>query len=448
MLKTVPDAKPRRHVRAIFARRGFRRLLSVRLSTQLGDGFFQVALGVSVFFNPDRQVDPLAYAIAFAMVIAPYTLLGPYIGVFLDRWRRRNVLAAANTVRACLLIPVAGLVFSGGPVWLFAGLAMVVITLNRFVLAGLSASQPHVVDQPELVTANAFSTTAGAAAYGAGLGGGFAVSALLGRVVDDSDVGYGVAAAVSVPLLLAAALLAWRSFSPDGLGPDESERASGGVVAALVETTKGMIRGFRHLWTRRGTAYVMGAQAGYRALYGILAVTTLVAFREHFHDAQRFGDYQDSQAWLLAIMVAGQLGALLAAVVTPRMTRTIGPGPWVTWMLAMVAVVIAATGSAYAAFVFVAATFFVNIASQSTKIVVDTSIQSNCDDDYRGRLFSLNDTVFNLSFVIGLFCGALVLPDDGYAPWLLLSGAFGYVCLTGWFGLAARRSAPYVVSGT
>ncbi|WP_173162929.1 hypothetical protein [Phytohabitans suffuscus] len=40
------------NLRSVLAVRGFRRLLGVRLSSQLADGLFQAALAGSVLFNP------------------------------------------------------------------------------------------------------------------------------------------------------------------------------------------------------------------------------------------------------------------------------------------------------------------------------------------------------------------------------------------------------------
>jgi len=57
------------NVRAILGRRGFRQLLAVRLSSQLGDGWFQAGLAGSVFFNPERAPSPLAIATAFAVLL-------------------------------------------------------------------------------------------------------------------------------------------------------------------------------------------------------------------------------------------------------------------------------------------------------------------------------------------------------------------------------------------
>ena len=44
----------------------------------------------------NRAADPVAIAMAFAVLLVPYSTLGPFVGVFLDRWSRRQVLFVAN----------------------------------------------------------------------------------------------------------------------------------------------------------------------------------------------------------------------------------------------------------------------------------------------------------------------------------------------------------------
>ncbi|MGH8881615.1 MAG: hypothetical protein ACRD0P_30410, partial [Stackebrandtia sp.] len=220
-------------------------------------------------------------------------------------------------------------------------------------------------------------------------------------------------------------------------------RSTERVWAAIVSISHGMLAGFAHLWRRRGTMYVMTAQAGHRALYGVLTVFTLATFRGHFHNPVDYPDFGDTLGWLAGIAAAGQVGSFVAAVVTPRASRLLSPGRWVGLLMAAVTVTVAAIGFHVVPWIFVAGVAVVNVASQGTKIVVDTSLQINCDDEYRGRLFSLNDTVFNLSFIIGMFAGATVLPADGYTPWLVFATAGGYVLLTVWYFFTASRYAPY-----
>ena len=161
-----------RDLRALLRLPDFRRLLVVRLLSQLSDGVFQVALAAYVVFSPENQASPGAVASALAILLLPYSLLGPFTGVLLDRWRRRQVLLYCNVLRAVMCCATAVLVLLHVPTWLFYLSALSVTAVNRFVLAGLSAALPRVVDEKWLVTANSLSPTAGTLV--ATLGGGAA----------------------------------------------------------------------------------------------------------------------------------------------------------------------------------------------------------------------------------------------------------------------------------
>src|SRR6478609_8141009 len=188
-------------MRSLLARKSFRRLLATRLSAQFGDGVFQAALAGTVLFNPQRAADPVAVAAGFAILLLPYSLVGPFAGVWLDRWSRRQVLLRANVLRAALVAVVAALVLAGvqGTAFFAAGLA--VFSVNRFVLAALSAGLPHTTDDASLVSANALSTTSGAVATVAGSGAAIALLQLTGS----SDAGYAaLALSAALPYLLSA----------------------------------------------------------------------------------------------------------------------------------------------------------------------------------------------------------------------------------------------------
>src|SRR3954464_5424216 len=188
----------------LLLRSDFRRLLGTRLLAQFGDGVFQAALAGTVLFNPQRAADPVAVAAGFAILLLPYSLVGPFAGVWLDRWSRRQVLLRANVVRG---LPVAGgaavtRAAVQGPLFYLAGLA--VISVNRFVLSALSAGLPHTVEEPDLVSANALSTTAGAVVTVIGGAAGLGLLQLTGS----SDPTYaGVTVLAALPYLGAAAVV-------------------------------------------------------------------------------------------------------------------------------------------------------------------------------------------------------------------------------------------------
>nr|MDQ3988071.1 MFS transporter [Actinomycetota bacterium] len=159
---TSPVAAPPR-LRRLLAERGYRRLLASRFAAQWGDGAFQVGLGSAVLFNPERQADPAAIAVGLAVLLLPYSLVGPFAGALLDRWDRRHVLVVANLLRAALIAGVVAAVGTGmGGAPLYLG-ALLATGVSRFVLAGLSAALPRVVHPEHLVTANAIASTLGAA---------------------------------------------------------------------------------------------------------------------------------------------------------------------------------------------------------------------------------------------------------------------------------------------
>ena len=146
-------------LRIVLRGRDFRRLFATRLVSQASDGAFQAGLASLFFFSPQRAATATGVATAFGVAVLPYTLVGPFAGVLLDRWRRRQVLVVANLVRALLVVGVAALVAVHvfGPLLVVAVLAC--LSVNRFFLAGLGASLPHVVPDDELVMANAVSPT-------------------------------------------------------------------------------------------------------------------------------------------------------------------------------------------------------------------------------------------------------------------------------------------------
>ena len=411
----------------------FRRLLGVRVISQFGDGLFQSALAGSLLFNPEKAPDGLRMATAFAVLLLPYSLVGPFVGVFLDRWSRRNVIYTANLVRAVIAVPMTLLTWYGQEgTAVYALGALLIIGINRFVLAGLSASQPHVVREERLVTANALATTLGTVHYTIGLGvAGLTLSTVLGK----TNHGYAVLAAVGALGYLGSALVAYVSFGRQDLGPEDLPTDP--LRHALAAVARGMVAGLRHLADRPVAAYPMAAQGAFRVLYGVLVLATLLLYRRYFYP------HNDGAALagLTQVVIAGGIGSLLAAFLTPPATRWLGGWRWINALLGVVGVLVFALGLPFLPVLFVVATFFLSVAAQGIKIVVDTAIQQECHDDFRGRVFSVNDTTYNSCFVVGLFGSALLVPDNGHSVAAILVVATGFLALAGWFTMAGARVA-------
>ncbi|NDI08292.1 MAG: MFS transporter, partial [Actinobacteria bacterium] len=148
------------------------RLLGVRWSGQATDGLFQSALASFVLFSPERQADALSAAVAFAVVLLPYSLVGPFVGTILDRVSRQRALLFSNLARATNLLVVAWLVFTGQTGVELTVFVLIAFGINRLILAGLSAGLPLVIETKSLISANALAVTGGSVlvVLGGGLG--------------------------------------------------------------------------------------------------------------------------------------------------------------------------------------------------------------------------------------------------------------------------------------
>ncbi|MBX9424124.1 MFS transporter [Streptomyces lateritius] len=410
-----------RDLRVLLRLTNFRRLLSVRLLSQCADGVFQVALATYVVFSPEKQTSPTAIASAMAILLLPYSLVGPFAGVLLDRWQRRQVFLYGNLLRALLAGGTAVLILASVPDWLFYASALCVTAVNRFVLAGLSASLPRVVDAERLVVANSLSPTAGTLA--ATVGGGLAFGIQL--IASRSDA---VVVAFGAALYLCAALASLR-MSRELLGPDPvlvQQR----FTAELASTARGLTEGLRHLAERRPAARALTAVGLMRFCYGALLVSVLMLCRYAWSATESEG----LGLLGLAVGISGA-GFFAAAVLSPWAVGRLGPFGWMTVCAATAAVLEPVLALTFAPGPFLVAAFVLGLITQGSKIATDTVVQTSVDDSYRGRVFALYDVLFNVAFVAAAGVAALMLPPDGRSPLLVVLVAVIYAVIA----VALRR---------
>ncbi|MER7045286.1 MFS transporter [Streptomyces jumonjinensis] len=418
-----------RDLRVLLRLTDFRRLLTVRLLSQSADGVYQVALASYVVFSPEKQTSPAAIASAMAVLLLPYSVIGPFAGVLLDRWQRRQVFLYGNLLRALLAICTALLIAASVPDWLFYVSALSVTAVNRFVLAGLSAALPRVVDQDRLVMANSLSPTAGTLAATAGGGLAFVVR----LASEDSDAAVVLLGAA---LYLCSALASLR-MGRHLLGPD-SAPVRPGVISVIASTARGLADGLRHLRERPAAARVLVAMTLMRFNYGALTVMLLMLCRYAWYDNE-----QDGLALLgLAVAVSGA-GFFAAAVVTPWAIGRFGRFGWLVVCAGAAAVLEPALGLPFAPGPMLVAAFVLGFITQGSKITTDTVVQTSVDDAYRGRVFSLYDVLFNVAFVGAAGAAALMLPPDGRSVQLVVVVALIYagiaVTMARWRRMSTAR---------
>jgi MFS family permease len=424
-----------RDLRTVWTEHQFRRLLSTRLISQTGDGIFTAGLGTYVFFNAASFPDPARGALAFAVLYGPYSLIGPFAGVFIDRWSRRQILTYSALLRSVFVIATAGLMASGNlglPLYIAV---LLVLGVNRFFLSSLSAALPHVVAGDMLVMGNSVSPTLGGTLAAVGGIIGLGVNAATG----DTERGAAITLLVAGACYVAASLVA-RTMPRDLLGPfrEPGQTRPGSVLAELRTVAAGLVSGVRHVARRRGPATALAATGGGRFFYGILFLMSILLYRNFFYAGVKPSVAETHYGYLVAAVAVGYF---CAALVTPLVTRRLAKPVYITAMLAVSAIVAGLLGETFSQVAYIVMGFFLGLTGQAIAICATTILQEQLPDEFRGRAFSYYDMTFNITFAAGALVSVPFMPLTGHSRVLMAVVAIGYAAVAVCYGLIGRHSA-------
>lgn len=418
-------------IRRLWRHRGFRRLLTTRLFTQAADGTLQVGMASYILFSPQDQPNAWAIAGVLALTLLPFTVLGPFVSPLLDRWSRRQVVVVSDTVRAGLALTIGVIIFAGATdgAWqlLLYGALLVAMSINRFVLAGLSAAMQHTVDEDEYLSASSILPTLGplGVVVGVALGAAtrFGMGAWLPAHQADAVV-FGISA-----VLFLGSVLAARGFARDALGPDAPAAATG-----VAEVLRGLREAAVHLRPRGPVRLALGVLGGSRLLFGLFSVAVILAARNFFNETPEAA-LADLTLWGLLTgvgfisatafvpVVARRLGLRRAAVTflvigaVAQLVPTVIPGKWVMFV----------------------ASIFIGLSVQSYKIATDTVVQAHVEESFKGRVFVFYDVIFNAAFVLSAVVAALVLPETGISVIVYALMVFAYLAFALTYAVVSRR---------
>jgi len=395
----------------------FSRLLAIRWSGQVTDGIFQSALASFVLFSPNRQANALSAALAFAVVLLPYSIVGPFVGTVLDRISRQRALFFSNLLRSINLLLVALLVFSGT-----TGLALTIVVLvafgiNRLILAALSAGLPLLIDADSLVTANAMAVTGGSVLVVIGGGIGVGIRALVDSLAIANHADALLIVLASMGYLITA-LLTTRLHKSE-IGPQKHEIQS----ASFSQGLKDMREGFSFLAIHSDAARGILATAVHRGGLTALTLTALLLERNTFNDPSL--PENGLKGFGFALSFAG-LGVFFGAFLAPFGVSKVGRHRWMRFTLFVSAFCPLFLAVSQTQVALIATAFLTSFFGQNLKVTNDALVQSKIDDYFRGRVFAVYDVLVNGAIVSGGIIAALLLPSSGISSIvpLCVSGAY------------------------
>jgi MFS family permease len=184
----------------VLAEPNFRRFYTGYVTSLLGSSMSTVAIAWAVL---DSGADATSLGYVFAAEVVPQVLVLPVAGAVADRFGRRRMMLAADTLRCAAQGSLAGAVFAGRPaLWVFVLLAWLVGMGEAFFTPALDALTVEIAPPGQLGNANALYGLASSATRIAGPALGGVLIALAGSgVVVAADAGSYAVSVLALGLL-------------------------------------------------------------------------------------------------------------------------------------------------------------------------------------------------------------------------------------------------------
>jgi MFS family permease len=414
----APQTPPstRQRVGEVLAARGFRRLVVTRVVSQLGDGIFQLSAADLLLFDRPGENPALKLTALVAVTLIPFSVIVPFVGVFIDRWDRRKILAYTPTFRAALAALLPLTIAEGRSSPAFFVIALVVLSANRLFLATTSAVVPRLVPRDDLLVANSVASTGGSLATVTGLG----IGALVAAQVEGGGTALVAAAAFASAAWLARGI-------PAGSRPFRERPA---LVGALLDVVGDLNDGLRKLRRAARVRYALSAVAVGQILVGVMTGATAVAFITGL----RLGVGAVS-----TLLGAIGIGLGIGVAVVPLVARRVREDFIVPIAFLIGALGTLMTGGSLSRGRLTAAGVVVGLSYAFAKIPVDTIVQEEMPDLYRGRAFAVYDLIFNVARVGGTGLAAYAVASGVRPGTIVFAGGFCYVFCSASLYLWARR---------
>lgn len=371
----------------------YRRLWSATLLSNLGDGVRAAAFPLLAASLTDNPILISGVAVATQL---PGVLLALPAGSLADRFDRRRIVVAADTVRLAFLLGLIGLIAFG---WATMSVLYVVVFVSGAtdVVRATAASTlvPSLVPVEQLDRANGRLVTAEIAGnefIGPPLGGFlFGIALVLPFAVNGATLAIAVALVACIPALL------------------QTPGHAAGTKARLPQAQAGggleWLRLYRGFWPVPATSAAL-------AMTDSAWFTLLVLYVQQVLHL--------SDAWYGILLAVGAIGGLSGGLFAAALTRRIGPKNTTLACLALAAAGQLALGTTSSVIPTAAVLATSSMAFAIWTVQARTTIQSNAPAHLLGRVISINRAVITAASLAGAGLGGITASRLGlHAPFLL-----------------------------
>jgi MFS family permease len=396
--------------------RSFRQLWLGQVVSQMGDWFDTIALYTIILrlTGSGRDIGLLLVA-----RFVPSFFFGPISGVIADRFSRQRIMIVSDLLRA---VVVLGFLFvrRADQLWLIYVLTVFQLGLSTFFEPAKTAAIPSIVEDRDLVSANAISSVTWSVMLTLGAAIGGFITSWFG-----TDVAFVLDAAT---YLLSAALIASIRVTKRKKRP--RQELSLGRLLGITET----IEGIKYVKDRPRVLALLLVKPAWGFGGGIL--TLLAVFGERI-----FPVGKNAAGGIGVLFAARGIGTAVGPIVARRVS---GEGD--RRMQASIGIAFVLAGIFYMAFgsatSFVFALIVLGIAHCGGSIlwVFSTVIlQRTVEDSFRGRVFAAELALLTLTMAASNYATGELLDRFRISPRIVTIGIGMFFLMPGFAWFLTRR---------
>lgn len=407
----------------LFAQTAFRRLWAGQLVSNLGDWIYGLAVVTALTGRLSGAGLARSVALVLGFQFGAAAIIGLVVaGPIIDRFDRRKIMVLVDVARA---LAVATLLFGGRPsIAQLIAVAVCLGSLGALFNPTLSAAIPNVVEDGEIVRANAV------------LGGTHHAAVMVGPAIGAALVavlGARAAFTLNAASFLVSALMVYRiEWHARSRAPHE--RASlGGLLTDLRQGAQFVARS-------RLASAILVVMCAVVAVAGAQVTVQIVFIRDVLISPG--GGHAARAVALGTLTAAWGTGMLVGSMASPIMIRQLPRERLIPLAVAVAgACVIVASGLSS---LWAVAGVWVIAGSMCgcTNISYETLLQERTRDDFRGRVIATVEAAQEGSYVVGVGLVGLVGVADPRAGLAMVGVAFTLAGVLALFLLQPATMAP------
>jgi MFS family permease len=362
-------------IRGAIRRRDVKLLITGFSVSSAGDWLYSIALTVFVY---DRTHSAFWVSLAGILRLAPYVIFSPFAGVLGDRYDKKTVMVASDSIRAILMLLMTVVATTDTHVGVVIGLAFLTTAAGTPYGPAMTAALPHFVKEDELAGMNALVSAVDTTALVVGP----AVGGLL-LLLGSPALAFAVNAATFIISVFTLLLIRTRAGGTDIAEHQSVLREIGDGIRAVLEAKDALIV----------VLFVMGLSF----LYGQEIVLTVLVAKE------RLGIGSEGVGWLDAAVGAG---GLIIAFFTSKIALSRRPNLILLISILCCGVPLAALAVTKDLTLALALMAVIGVGTVMLDVIGTTILQRTLSPDLLARVFGLMDSLG----VAAVLVGTLIAP--------------------------------------